>query len=117
MDMIRTETVIAQKYLIPAIEEAIGFEKNQITIPDEIIHYLVDNCTFKERGVRNLKRCLEIIYTKLNLFRLMKPETKLYKDFEFIKIEYPFTLTQDILDKLVKKGDDGLPEWVKNMYI
>jgi ATP-dependent Lon protease len=113
----KEKTIIAQNYLIPSIERAIGFDKDQIKIPDEIIHYLVENCTHKEKGVRNLKRCLEIIYTKLNLFRLMKPDTKLYDDFEFINIEYPFTLTQDILDKLVKKGSDGMPEWVKNMYI
>ena len=67
----KQKTVISQKYLIPSIEEAIGFDKGQIIIPDDIIHYLVEHCTFKEKGVRNLKRCIEIIYTKLNLFRLM----------------------------------------------
>ena len=113
----KQKTVISQKYLIPSIEEAIGFDKGQIIIPDDIIHYLVEHCTFKEKGVRNLKRCIEIIYTKLNLFRLMKPDTKLYDDFKFINIEYPFTLTKEILETLVKKGDDGLPEWVRNMYI
>ena len=32
--------------------------------------YICDNLTEGEKGVRNLKRCLEIIYSKLNLYRL-----------------------------------------------
>ena len=39
-----------------------------------------NNMTKGEDGVRNLKRCLEIIYTKLNLFRLVKPDTKLFEN-------------------------------------
>ena len=37
-----------------------------------------ESLTQKESGVRNLKRCLEIIYTKLNLFRLIKNDNKLF---------------------------------------
>mgnify|MGYP003320930457 CR=1 FL=1 len=47
-------------------ETQVNFEKDQIMIPNETIEYIVDNLTEKEDGVRNLKRCLEIIYTKIN---------------------------------------------------
>ena len=57
----------------------------------------------KEDGVRNLKRCIEIIYTKLNLFRLMKPDTNLFDQDMSLKVEFPFTVTKDIVDKLIKK--------------
>jgi hypothetical protein len=51
-----------------------------LTIPDETLEEIIgnDSITKGEQGVRNLKRCLEIIHTKLNLFRLMKPEKNIF---------------------------------------
>ena len=70
--------VIARDYLIPKIEKNVNFENNQIIIPQETISYICNNLTDGEKGVRNLKRCLEIIYTKLNLYRLMKKGSVLF---------------------------------------
>ena len=63
--------------------------------------------TAKEKGVRNLKRALEIIYTKLNLYRLMKEGSSLFNKEETLKVEFPFTVTKEIVDKLIKKSDTG----------
>jgi len=102
--------VIAKDYLIPKIEQNVNFEKEQIIIPQETISYICNNLTNKEKGVRNLKRCLEIIYTKLNLYRLMKRGSVLFDKKEIITVEFPFTVTQDIVDKLIKKTkEDGVP--------
>lgn len=97
------KTTIANDYLLPKIMEQVKFEKGQINIPDETIHYVIDNFTHEENGVRNLKRCLEIIYTKLNLYRLMKPGTNLFEEDMSLKIEFPLTVTVDIVNKLIKK--------------
>ena len=110
----KEKTIIAQKYMIPIIEQNVGFEPEQIVFNDDVIHTLIDHHTHNEKGVRNLKRCLEIIYTKINLYRLMKPDTKLYDEFEFIKIEYPFQVTKDIIDKLIKT--EKTPQWLLGMY-
>ena len=96
---------IANDYLIPKIEKNINFEKGQIIVPDDTIKFIVDEYTEGEKGVRNLKRCLEILYTKINLFTLMKPESKLFDGEPTINVEYPFTITPDIVKKLIKKGD------------
>jgi len=98
--------IIAHQYLIPKIEKNVNFKKDQITIPDETIRYIADNLTDKEKGVRNLKRCLEIIYTKINLYRLMKAGSSLFNKEETIKVEFPFTVTKEIVDKLVKKTNE-----------
>ena len=55
----------------------------------------------------NLKRCLEIIYTKLNLYRLMKEGSTLFDKEEIIKVKFPFTVTKDIVVKLIKKTEDN----------
>ena len=100
----KQKTTIAYQYLIPAVEENIKFEKDQIILPEETIHYIIDNYTEKEQGVRNLKRCIEIIYTKLNLYRLMKPDTNLFEEDLSLKVEFPYTVTKDIVEKLIKRA-------------
>ncbi len=97
--------VIANKYLIPRIQKNINFQADQIIIPDETKMYICNTFTDKEQGVRNLKRCLEIIYTKLNLYRLMKEGSSLFNREETLKVEFPFTVTKEIVDKLIKGGE------------
>jgi ATP-dependent Lon protease len=98
--------VISKEYLIPKICEQVRFEKDDIIIPEETIKYLITNHTDGEQGVRNLKRCLEIIYTKLNLYRLMKPGNNLFKKEMSLDIKFPMTITVDVVDKLIKKNEN-----------
>tara|TARA_B100000963_G_scaffold67943_1_gene56096 strand:- start:3405 stop:5864 length:2460 start_codon:yes stop_codon:yes gene_type:complete len=112
----KDKCVIAHKYLIPKIEKNINFEKEKIIIPDETIKYICDNLTENEKGVRNLKRCLEIIYSKLNLYRLMKEGSSLFNKEETLKVEFPFTVTKEVVDKLIKKSKDG-NDVLSSMYI
>ena len=102
------KNIIANKYLLPNICENVSFKKGEIIIPDETLEYINTNLTNKEKGVRNLKRCLETIYTKLNLFRLMKSDTNLFDKDISLKVEFPFTVTREVIDKLIKtRGVDG----------
>ncbi|MBM93402.1 MAG: hypothetical protein CMF51_01450 [Legionellales bacterium] len=94
---------IANDYLLPKIREQLKFEKGDIIIDDSVLHYIIDNYTQNEDGVRNLKRCLEIIHTKVNLFTMLKPDTKLYEDDITLQITFPYTVTNEIVEKLIKK--------------
>lgn len=106
----KDKTHIAQKYLIPKIQSEVAFKPDQIIIPDETIEYIVEHHTNKEDGVRNLKRCLEIIFTKLNLYRLMKPGSKLFdKDSSSIDVTFPFTVTSSVVDMMIKKAETNTP--------
>jgi ATP-dependent Lon protease len=102
----KQKTVIANDYLLPRVREQVKFSNNDIIIPNDVLHYIIENCCGKEDGVRNLKRCLEIIYTKLNLYRLMKPGSNLFEEDMSIKVEFPFTVTKVIVDKLIKNVKD-----------
>ena len=107
---------IANNYLLPKIREQVKFSDEQIIIPEKTIQYLFDNFCNKEDGVRNLKRCLEIIHTKLNLYRLMRPGSNLFEQDMSIKVEFPFTVTTDIVDKLIKKVDTFNPS-LYHLYV
>ena len=112
----KDKTFIAQHHLIPRIRTEVAFAEGDILIPDSVIEYIVEHCTHKEAGVRNLKRCLEIIYTKLNLYRLMRPGTQLFDDKDMsLEVSFPYNVTREVVDKLIKKGDADRPNI--NMYL
>ena len=112
----KQKTVIGNQYLIPKIREQVKFNDGDIIIPDESIHHMIDKYCEKEDGVRNLKRCLEIIHTKLNLYRLMKPGSNLFEKEMSLKVEFPFNVTPEIVDKLIKKNDKSKTTF-QSMYM
>ncbi len=99
----KQKTIIANDYLLPTIRSQVKFSTEDIVIPEETLHHMMESFCNKEDGVRNMKRCLEIIYTKLNLYRLMKPDTNLFEESMTLKVEFPFTVTVDVVNKLIKK--------------
>ena len=98
------KVIISRKYLLPKIREQVNFKEEDVNIPDETIKHIVssENMTKNEDGVRNLKRCLEIIHTKLNLFRLMKKDTPLFDKDIKLDVSFPFTVNPKEADILIK---------------
>jgi hypothetical protein len=113
----KEKSVIAKNHLLPKIREQVKFSEEDILIDDEVLGFIVEEYTEREKGVRNLKRCLEIIYTKLNLFRLMKPDTKLFDKEQDIKVEFPMTVTKEIVKKLIKKEESIEASIIHSMYL
>ena len=112
----KQKTIISTNHLLPKIREQVKFNESEIIIPDETLHYIMENHCNKEDGVRNMKRCLEIIYTKLNLYRLMKPGTNLFEESMTLKVEFPFKVTTDIVDKLITKEKEDNTSF-RGMYV
>ena len=112
----KDKIVIAKKYLLPKIYKQINFNKEDIIINDDTIKYIIENYTEFEDGVRNLKRCLEIIFTKINLFRLMKPGENLFEEVLSIKIEFPLIVTENLVKELIKNKNYSDEKW-KIMYM
>jgi ATP-dependent Lon protease len=112
----KQKTVISNQYLLPKIREQVKFEAEDITIADDVINYIIENYCNKEDGVRNMKRCLEIIYTKLNLYRLMKPGSNLFEKEMALKVEFPFKVTKDVVDKLIKNDKRSDDMALRGMY-
>jgi len=112
---IHQKTIICNQYLLPNIRKQVAFDNGMVTIPDNTIKHIIENYCLNESGVRNLKRCMEIIHTKLNLFRLMKPDNNLFGKDLALKVSFPFTVSIDIVDKLLKRDENT--NIYKNMYI
>ena len=112
----KEKVIIAEKHLLPKIKEQVKFDEDQINIPTSCMEYIIEKFGGNESGVRNLKRCLEIICTKLNLYRLMKPGTKLFNEKETLDISFPLELTKEIVDKLLKAPETN-NDFQSRMYL
>jgi ATP-dependent Lon protease len=109
------KVVIAKDYLTRTIQQNVNFKEGDIMIPDEILVYIIEKYT-QEKGVRNLKRCIETIYTKLNLYRLMNPGVNLFQEEYTLEVRFPFTVTIPVLHKLITLPSTP-PDSHRMMYI
>jgi ATP-dependent Lon protease len=110
------KVVIARNHLLPKIREQVSFSETDVIIPDEMIRYIINTFTKNESGVRNLKRCFETIYSKLNLFRLITPENKLFAKDMTLDVSFPITITRKEIDTFIK-NDDVVNQSMLTMYI
>jgi len=115
---VNEKIIISNDYLLPKIRQQVCFNVDDLYIDNDLLRYIIDNYCEKETGVRNIKRCLEIIYTKLNLYRLLPKDSSLFrtdKEVSLTDITFPLILTKEIVDTLIhKKPATG--NWT-NMYI
>ena len=112
---VKEKIIISKNYLIPKLEKELNMEKDSIDINEDIIKYLVEKFTGDEKGVRNLKRCLEIVYSKLNLYYLMGNGTKLFGEDIVENIEFPYALDKSIVDKIINRDEKNISHL--NMYL
>ena len=115
----KEKVIIARRHLLPKIREQVNFTESDVIIPDDTLQYLIGNHQFSkgEQGVRNLKRCLEVVHTKINLFRLIKSEANLFEsDMKLGKVNFPFTVERKHIDILVK-NDETLNQSMLSMYV
>ena len=100
----KEKVTISKNFLLPKIREQVAFKEDDIIIPEETLNFIIneENITKGEEGVRNLKRCLEIIHTKLNLFRLMKPDKNIFSKELDLSVSFPFTVSSEHVRKLIE---------------
>jgi ATP-dependent Lon protease len=104
---LKEKTIIARNYMLPKIREQVGFGPDDIIFSDEVLGHIISNQAKGEEGVRNLKRSLEIIHTKLNLYRLVKSSTQMFAKEMGLNVSFPYTLTKKDVDTLVKLDNPG----------
>lgn len=108
------KVAITRQFLIPTIIKTLGLELDNVVFSDALLTYIIDTKTPAEKGVRNLKRTLEVIYNKLNLYSLMDPTTSLFNE-PVLDVRYPFVLTNHTVDKLVQSNRE--PSGFLHMYL
>jgi ATP-dependent Lon protease len=115
---LKEKLTIARNYMLPKIREQVGFGPDDIVISDEVLSHIISNQAKGEEGVRNLKRTLEIIHTKLNLYRLVKADaTGIFEKDMGLKVTFPYTLSRKDVDTLVKVEECMSLSVLNSMYM
>ena len=115
----KEKITIAKDFLLPKIRQQVNFTATEVLVPDETLEYIIttEGLTKDEDGVRNLKRCLEIIHTKLNLFRLVKSADNFFSKEIDLKVSFPFTVSKKDVDALIKNEDKFRQSVLNTMYV
>jgi ATP-dependent Lon protease len=77
----KEKIIISKKYLMPELLKEYNFTEKDIYFNDDILEYIIEK-TSQEEGVRNLKRNIETIISKINLIRI---KSELYESYELTK--------------------------------
>ena len=104
----KEKCTIANQYIIPRICKQVNFQQGDIVFPPAVVSYIAETYCNKEKGIRDLKRCLEIIHTKLNLYRLTKPNSNMFQMDASIRVTFPVTLTTELVRKMLPMKDDDM---------
>jgi ATP-dependent Lon protease len=103
---------ICRNFILPSVSKEINLF--DVHLSDSIIQYIIER-TKSEKGVRNLKRNIETIFSKINLYRLLKPNTQLFNNKANI-ITFPLTITTQIVDELLPKIEENENKSFLHMY-
>ena len=110
---LKDKLLIAENYLlVGALKESGLHEK--ISISKDILQHVIENFTGGEAGVRELKRCLQTIVSKINLLRFYNNPKQVpfaIKDFAL-----PFTLKKEHVELFLKKKAEADPS-IAHLYM
>jgi ATP-dependent Lon protease len=96
----KEKLIIAEQYLVSqTLREVNLFEK--ISIGKDILTYMIENHTGEEKGVRELKRCIQTMISKINLLRFYNDPAKV--PFAIKGFALPFTVKKEHVDIFMKK--------------
>ena len=103
---------IAEKFLLPGALKQVNLAE-RVGISKEVVTHILETYATEEKGVRELKRCMEQISQKLNMLRLFNsPDLPFYiKDFAL-----PFILKKEHVDKFLKEKRKSVDESTLRMY-
>ena len=103
---------IAERFLLPGAMRQVNLAE-RVGVPKDVLSHIMDTYAKEEKGVRELKRCMDQIAQKLNMLRLFNsPDLPFYiKDFSL-----PYILKKEHVDKFLKEKRASMDESVTRMY-
>uniref|UniRef100_A0A6C0JFZ2 ATPase AAA-type core domain-containing protein n=1 Tax=viral metagenome TaxID=1070528 RepID=A0A6C0JFZ2_9ZZZZ len=105
---------IVRQYIWPQILDRIQL-KDQLTISEEAIKYLISEFSKEEEGVRNLIRIVETLVTRVNLLRIAG-ETTAKKYVFYTPIKLPLLITPDLCRRILEDTLRSGNESFRHMY-
>jgi len=106
---------IVQNFILPELLANYGITKNDIIIPNDVISYMVQNINEENNingksGVRGLKKVLNRIINRINLYRVASINGKVNIDLSFTIPHFtiPYTLTTEFVKNIILGSCDRI---------
>ncbi len=107
--------IIGTKYLVNELAENVGFNKGDVIFSPDVMRVIIQTFCKNDKGVRNLKRCIETIMLKCNTARYLGDKQK-YKCFKGAP-SLPINVTEEIARELLDSGKSDAEEWLSMMFM
>jgi ATP-dependent Lon protease len=109
---VKEKLQIAEDYLLPGVLKESGlYEK--VSISKDILQFVIENYTGGEAGVRELKRCIQTIISKLNLLRFYNNPKQI--PFAIEGFSLPFILKKSHVELFLKRKAE-VDESIQHLY-
>ena len=97
----KEKMTIAETFLLPSALKDVNLDE-KVSISHEVLEHLLKEYAGEEKGVRELKRCIEGVVQKINMLRIFNT-----KDLPFHIPEFhlPFVVKKSHIDLFLKKKD------------
>ena len=99
----KEKLAIAEQYLVPAALKEVNLTE-KVGISSEVLQHVIEEYAKEEKGVRQLKRCVEGIIQKINMLRIFNSKDLPFhiKDFSL-----PFVVKKEHIQLFLKKKESG----------
>jgi ATP-dependent Lon protease len=92
---VKDKVVIANDYIVPELTSQYNIAKDQILIEKDVMTYIISRSE-EEKGVRNLKRSLNEIFSFVNYRNIIKDY-----NVDSLSVMMPLKLTTHIVNKIL----------------
>ena len=103
---------IAENFLLPTALKEVALEE-KVAVSREVLEYIITEYAGEEKGVRELKRCIEAVTQKINMLRIFNNKDL---PFHIADFQLPFVLKKAHVDLFLKKKKSDMDESARRMY-
>ena len=95
----KEKLAIAENFLVPGALKEVNLEE-KISIPKDVLQFIIENYSKDESGVRELKRSIEQVTQKVNMLRIFNSKDL---PFHIPNFHLPFVVKKEHVEMFLKK--------------
>ena len=103
---------IATEFLLPSALKEVALDE-KVAISPEVLEHILKEYASEEKGVRELKRCLEAVVQKINMLRIFNTKEL---PFHIPEFQLPFVVKKQHVDLFLKKKKSEMDVSALRMY-
>jgi ATP-dependent Lon protease len=108
----KEKLAIAEQFLIPGALAALNLAE-KVHVNKEVLEHILTDYASEEKGVRELKRCIEQVAQKINMLRIFNNKDLAFHIPDF---HLPFILKKSHVDLFLKKKTPAMDLSAQRMY-